>query len=61
MSSLFLLIPLGLLQVAGGVWLFIWAVNRGQYEDLEGPGIECLRDEWESAQTDNDDEINQGD
>ena len=48
MNSLYLLIPLGLIQVAGAIWIFLWAINRGQYEDLEGPGTEFLRDEWES-------------
>ncbi len=47
MNALFLLIPLGLLQVAGAAWLLIWAINRGQFEDLIGPGSECLRQEWD--------------
>jgi len=47
-NSLYLLIPLGLIQVAGAIWIFIWAINRGQYEDLDGPGTEFLRDEWDA-------------
>ena len=47
MNALFLLIPLGLLQVAGAAWLLTWAINRGQFEDLVGPGSECLRAEWD--------------
>ena len=48
MNSLYLLIPLGLIQVAGAIWIFLWAINRGQYEDLDGPGTEFLRDEWDA-------------
>jgi cbb3-type cytochrome oxidase maturation protein len=35
MSILFLLIPLGLVLVAFAVWAFFWAVNSGQFEDLD--------------------------
>ena len=45
MSSLLLLVPisLALLGVAG--WAFLWAVRSGQYDDLDSPAIDLLRDD----------------
>jgi len=44
MNSLLLLIPLSILILVGaGVALF-WAVDRGQYDDLETPGLVPLLD-----------------
>jgi cbb3-type cytochrome oxidase maturation protein len=34
MASLYLLVPLGVLIVAGAVALFTWAVGAGQFDDL---------------------------
>ncbi len=45
MASLYLLIPLSLLFVAGGVALFVWAVNSGQYEDVDREAERILYDE----------------
>ncbi|HYJ39912.1 MAG TPA: cbb3-type cytochrome oxidase assembly protein CcoS [Steroidobacteraceae bacterium] len=44
MNILLLLIPLSLLFVAGAVWVFFWAVNHGQFDDLETPGLLPLDD-----------------
>ena len=38
MSSAYLLIPLGLVLLAGAVAALFWAVNSGQYDDLEEAG-----------------------
>lgn len=35
MASLYLLIPLSIVLVGAAVWAFFWAVNRGQFENLE--------------------------
>jgi len=35
MNIVFFLIPLGLLLFGIIVWAFIWAVNHGQFEDLD--------------------------
>ena len=44
MNSLLLLIPLSILVVVGaGVALF-WAVDRGQFDDLETPALLPLLD-----------------
>jgi cbb3-type cytochrome oxidase maturation protein len=45
MSILYVLIPLGLVLVAFGVWAFFWAVGSGQFDDLETPGWSVLVDE----------------
>lgn len=44
MSILFVLIPLSLVLVAFAGWGFFWAVNTGQFDDLESPGWDALRD-----------------
>lgn len=57
MSILYVLIPLGLVLVAIGVWAFFWAVGNGQFDDLESPGWSVLVDERQAgeAPAENDD------
>ena len=38
MESLYLLIPLGLLFIAGAGWALFWASRSGQFENLEQIG-----------------------
>ncbi len=45
MESLYLLIPLALILVAGIVWVFLWAVKSDQFEDLEGPAHRIIMDD----------------
>jgi len=45
MNILYLLIPIGLVILGFAVWVFIWAVRSGQYEDLEGPAYRILMDD----------------
>jgi len=45
MSILFVLIPLSLALVIFACWGFFWAVNAGQFDDLESPGWDALRDD----------------
>jgi cbb3-type cytochrome oxidase maturation protein len=47
MSILYLLIPLSLGLVALAVWAFFWAVNNGQYDDLDSPAWRILTDDDE--------------
>lgn len=42
MSMLLILIPLSLMLVGVATWAFLWAVNAGQFDDLETPGWEIL-------------------
>lgn len=45
MSILYLLIPMGVLIVVGALWAFFWAVNSGQFDDLDSPGWRILLDD----------------
>ncbi len=45
MNILYLLIPIGLVFLAGAIWLLIWAIRSGQYDDLEGPAFRVLMDD----------------
>jgi len=45
MDSLFLLIPIVIAFVVLAVKLFFWAVNSGQYDDLETEGRRILFDD----------------
>lgn len=45
MSILYLLIPLGLLLLAGAVWAFFWAVGAGQFDDLDTPAWSVVMDD----------------
>ncbi|MGB2109606.1 cbb3-type cytochrome oxidase assembly protein CcoS [Marinobacter sp. UBA3607] len=45
MHIVMFLVPLMLLLVALGVFLFSWAVKNGQYDDLDGPAHRILYDD----------------
>ncbi len=45
MIILLLLIPLSLLLLVAAIWAFVWAVRRGQFDDLDTPAIDILRDD----------------
>jgi len=45
MEVLYLLIPVSLLLLGLIVWIMLWAVRDGQYDDLEGPAHRILLDE----------------
>ena len=49
MSIIFVLIPLAILLLGAAVWAFIWAVNHGQFDDLEGPAYRILFDDDEEG------------
>jgi len=42
MASLYLLIPVSLIFCALALAIFFWAVNNGQYDDLDGEGERIL-------------------
>jgi cbb3-type cytochrome oxidase maturation protein len=44
MNSLALLIPLSILLLVGAGIAFFWAVNHGQFDDMETPGLLPLID-----------------
>ena len=50
MSILYLIIPVSIVLVALIIWVFLWAVRSGQFDDLEGPAHRILMDD-EAAPT----------
>lgn len=45
MNSIYLLVPLSLALVGIAVWAFFWAVDRGQFEDLEDGARAALEED----------------
>ncbi|MEJ2513998.1 MAG: cbb3-type cytochrome oxidase assembly protein CcoS [Gammaproteobacteria bacterium] len=45
MTILYLLIPLSLVLLGLAVWAFFWAVNSGQFDDLDSPAWRILLDD----------------
>jgi len=45
MTILLLLIPLSLLLLAVAAWAFVWAVRKGQFDDLDTPALDILVDD----------------
>lgn len=50
MSVLFIVLPIALLLAAAGVWAFLWAVRRGQYDDLDTPPYRAMFDDDDVSQ-----------
>ena len=44
MTSLLFLIPAALVLGGAGLAAFLWALNSGQYDDLEGAALRVLDD-----------------
>jgi cbb3-type cytochrome oxidase maturation protein len=49
---LYIMIPLGLVLVALGLWAFFWATSSGQFDDLDSPGWTVLEDDKAPPQDD---------
>ena len=45
MSVIYIVLPLALVIVAVAVGAFVWAVRRGQFDDLDTPGVRMLHDD----------------
>jgi cbb3-type cytochrome oxidase maturation protein len=45
MPALYILIPVAIALVAFAIWLFFWAVDSGQYDDLDSPAHSILFDD----------------
>ncbi|HKQ82302.1 MAG TPA: cbb3-type cytochrome oxidase assembly protein CcoS [Steroidobacteraceae bacterium] len=52
MSILFVLVPLSLCLVVFAGWAFFWAVDKGQFDDLETPAWNILHDDEPPAEQD---------
>jgi cbb3-type cytochrome oxidase maturation protein len=42
---LLLLVPISLVLLGLAVWAFVWAVRRGQFDDLDTPALDILTDD----------------
>ena len=49
MNILLLLIPISLVLLGVAVAAFVWAVKRGQFDDLDTPALDILEDDDRSA------------
>ncbi len=45
MAILLFLIPISLLLLGVAIWAFVWAVRRGQFEDLDTAALDILQDD----------------
>ena len=57
MTVLYLLIPLALLLAAVGVGAFYWAVQSGQFDDVETPAVRVLFDDADAPADSPDDAL----
>jgi cbb3-type cytochrome oxidase maturation protein len=44
MNILLMLIPISLVLLIAAVVAFVWAVRRGQFDDLDTPALDILED-----------------
>ena len=51
MPALYIMIPIALIIVALAIWLFFWAVDSGQYDDMDGPAHSILFDDEDPRHT----------
>lgn len=49
MSGLAFLIPVALMLGLGGLFAFLWSLNAGQFDDLDGAAVRILIDEEQEA------------
>ena len=47
MEVVYLLVPLSMLFLVGGIWFFFWAVKHQQFDDMDGPAHRILMDDRE--------------
>ena len=45
MTILLLLVPISLVLLGLAIWAFVWAVRRGQFDDLDTPPLDILRED----------------
>ncbi len=49
MTFLYVLVPIAVVLVIIAIWVFTWAVDSGQYDDLDGPAHSILFDDEDPA------------
>jgi len=45
MRVLLLMIPISIVLLGIAIWAFVWAVRRGQFDDLDTPALDILVDD----------------
>ncbi len=45
LQSIYLLIPLSIVLVTAAIWAFFWAVNRGQFDDVDESARAALEED----------------
>jgi len=45
MRILLLMIPISIVLLGIAIWAFVWAVRRGQFDDLDTPALDILVDD----------------
>lgn len=45
MNILLALVPISAVLLGVAIWSFIWAVRRGQFDDLDTPALDILTEE----------------
>ncbi|MEN6587429.1 MAG: cbb3-type cytochrome oxidase assembly protein CcoS [Sulfuricella sp.] len=45
MEILYLIIPISVILIFFIIWIFLWAVKHGQFDDMEGPAHRILMDD----------------
>jgi cbb3-type cytochrome oxidase maturation protein len=45
LNILYVLIPLSLVLMGGALWALFWAIDHGQFDDLDTPGRSILEDD----------------
>jgi cbb3-type cytochrome oxidase maturation protein len=60
MNILLALVPVSLLLLGAAVWAFLWAVRRGQFDDLDTPPLDILRSDDTPAPPRRDDRDDRG-
>ena len=49
MSVFYLVLPLALILVLAALLAFVWAVGKGQFDDLDTPALRIVPDEEPAA------------
>ncbi|MFY9178392.1 MAG: cbb3-type cytochrome oxidase assembly protein CcoS [Venatoribacter sp.] len=58
MNLILVMIPLSLLLLSGAIGLFFWAVNKGQFDDMDSPSLMPLEDNLPQETADSSQEQN---
>lgn len=45
MTIIYVLVPLSICLLAVAIGFFVWAVRHGQYDDLDTPALDILRED----------------